>query len=134
MAASNTWMHSLEVQMIEGDGRFHRVGDKSTTTRSQRRGPKSTEHAGIQPGWGPVTVNGGRINWWGRSELGGQARLRSKDVESRWASGTGEVIADGGKITVLLNDRGNRAIDCKPQKGRIQVQSEAAGCLSGASN
>ena len=38
-----------------------------------------------------------------------------------------EFIADGGKITVLLNGIVvNRTVDCNPQQGRIQIQSEGA--------
>ncbi|MBX3178693.1 MAG: DUF1080 domain-containing protein [Candidatus Hydrogenedentes bacterium] len=130
---SNTWMHSLEVQMIEGGtGDFIVVGDKSDNY--QITAPVAEERHGtvpvFSPDGDPITVNGGRINWWGRDpNWEDKLDFRGpKDVEKPVGEWNRlEVIADGGKITVLLNGIVvNRAIDCKPQKGRIQVQSEAA--------
>ncbi|MEX2577470.1 MAG: DUF1080 domain-containing protein [Verrucomicrobiales bacterium] len=130
---NDTWMHSLEIQMIEGGtGDFIVVGNK--TDDFQLTVPVAEEMHGstpvFDPDGEPVTRNGGRINWWGRDpewkdELGFRGE---KDVEKPVGEWNRlEAIADGGKITVLLNGTEvNRAIDCKPQKGRIQVQSEAA--------
>jgi len=130
---SNTWMHSLEIQMIEGGtGDFIVVGNG--TDDYQITAPVAEERHGTTPVFSPdgepVTINGGRINWWGRDpDWKDELDFRGdKDVEKPVGEWNRlEAIADGGKITVLLNGIVvNRAIDCTPQKGRIQVQSEAA--------
>lgn len=133
---SGIWMHSIEVQLIEGGtGDFIVVGDKTdkyTITCPVRT--ETTEGGGqahyYDPDGEPVTINGGRINWWGRDpEWEDVINFRgAKDVEKpigEW--NTLECIADGNTITVILNGVVvNRAIDCKPTRGRIQVQAEGA--------
>lgn len=130
---NGTWMYCLEVQMIEGGtGDLLVVGDKSPTY--ELTVPVAEEKHGSSPVFSPdgdpVTMNSGRINWWGRDpEWKDVKDFRGPDdVEKPVGEWNRiEVIADGGKITVLLNGIVvNRALDCKPKKGRLQIQSEAA--------
>ena len=78
----------------------------------------------------PVTINGGRINWWGRDPNWKDVKgFRGKnDVEKplgQWNRYEG--IVKGQTIEVLLNGvLINQATDVKPRKGRIQIQSEGA--------
>jgi len=77
-----------------------------------------------------VTVNSGRINWFNRDPQWKDALdfRGEKDVEhpvGEW--NTLECIADGDKLTFILNGVVvNEATRVKPQKGKIQIQSEAA--------
>ncbi|HLT93810.1 MAG TPA: DUF1080 domain-containing protein [Membranihabitans sp.] len=135
-AYSDTWMNSIEVQIIEGGtGDFIVVGDK--TENFAITCPVAPEKQGSSHVYDPdgemVTIHGGRINWWGRSpEWKDVIDFRgAQDVENpvgEW--NTLECIASGDSITVILNDVVvNKAYDVKPSKGRIQIQSEAAGIL-----
>lgn len=130
---SDTWMYCLEVQMIEGGtGDLLVVGDKSPTY--EITAPVAKEKQGSSPVYQadgePITMNSGRINWWGRDAAWTDTKdfRGAQDVEKpvgEW--NLLEVIADGGKITVLLNGVVvNAALDCKPTKGRLQIQSEGA--------
>ncbi|MCF6287037.1 MAG: DUF1080 domain-containing protein, partial [Candidatus Hydrogenedentes bacterium] len=130
---NDTWMYCLEVQMIEGGtGDLLVVGDKSKTY--EITAPVAEEKQGSSPVFSPdgepVTMNSGRINWWGRDPNWADVKgfRGEKDVEKPVGEWNRlEVIADGGKITVLLNGIVvNRALDCKPTKGRLQIQSEGA--------
>lgn len=132
-AYSDTWMNSIEVQIIEGGtGDFIVVGDK--TDRFSITSPVAEEKQGrswlFQEGGQMETINGGRINWWGRSpEWKDEIDFRGEqDVENpvgEW--NTLECIAYGDSIIVKLNDVVvNKAFNVKPSKGRIQIQSEAA--------
>lgn len=135
-AYSDTWMNSIEVQIIEGGtGDFIVVGDKSENFAITS--PVAPEKQGSSHVYDPngemATINGGRINWWGRSpEWEDVIDFRgAQDVEhpvGEW--NTLECIASGDSITVILNDVVvNKAFNVKPSKGRIQIQSEAAGIL-----
>ncbi len=130
---SGTWMYCLEVQMIEGGtGDLLVVGDKSPTY--EITAPVAKEKQGSSPVFQadgePITMNSGRINWWGRDAAWTDTKdfRGAQDVEKpvgEWNQL--EVIADGGKITVLLNGVVvNGALDCKPTKGRLQIQAEGA--------
>jgi hypothetical protein len=84
----------------------------------------------FQPDGKPVTINAGRINWYGRDPDWKDVKgFRGKnDVEKpvgQW--NTLECVADGASISVLLNGAHvNHCIEAKPCKGRIQIQSEGA--------
>ena len=130
---SGTWMYCLEVQMIEGGtGDLLVVGDSSKTY--EITAPVADEKQGSSPVFQadgePLTMNSGRINWWGRDPDWADVKdfRGAKDVEKpvgEWNQL--EVIADGGKITVTLNGVVvNAAQDCKPTKGRLQIQAEGA--------
>ncbi|HNR32164.1 MAG TPA: DUF1080 domain-containing protein [Candidatus Hydrogenedentes bacterium] len=132
-AYGGVWMHAIECQIIEGGtGDFIVVGDGSedyAVTCPVAPEMQGQSHV-YQPDGAPVTVHSGRINWWGRDagwrdEKGFRG---ARDVEKpvgEW--NLLECIARGGAITVRLNGvEVNRAVDCRPRQGRIQVQSEGA--------
>lgn len=132
-ASGGIWMHSIECQIIEGGtGDIIVVGDG--TDRFNVTCEVAAEKQGnsyiYKPGGKKVTVNSGRINWFNRDpdwkdllDFRGE-----KDVENpvgEW--NTLECIADGDKLTFILNGVVvNEATNVKPQKGKIQIQSEAA--------
>jgi hypothetical protein len=127
------WMHSIECQIIEGGtGDFIVVGDGSDSfqiTCNVRTDEQGNHFYSPDKGQ-PQTINGGRINWYGRDpEWKDVLGFRGiQDVEKplgEW--NTLECIAAGDQITVFLNGiLVNKATAVKPQKGRIQIQSEAA--------
>ena len=132
-SASGKWIHSIECQMIEGGtGDIIVVGDGSD--RFSVTAPIAREKQGnsyvYQPGGHKVTINSGRINWryrdpsW-KDTLGFRGE---KDVEKpvgEW--NTLECIADGDRLTILLNGQVvNKATKVKPNKGKVQIQSESA--------
>lgn len=132
-AYSGIWMHSIECQLIEGgSGDFLVVGDgsdKFALTATVAPEKQGTAYV-FQPGGQPATIHGGRINWYGRDpgwkdELGFRG---AKDVEKpvgEW--NLIECVAAGGAISIYLNGTlVNQASDVKPQKGKIQIQSEGA--------
>jgi hypothetical protein len=132
-AYSGIWMNSIEVQIIEGGtGDFIVVGDG--TDKFQISSPVAEEMQGsshvFQPGGDLVTINRGRINWWGR-DPGWKDAIDfrgAKDVEKpvgEW--NLLECIVVGDDVTVYLNGTlVNHATNVKPKKGRIQIQSEGA--------
>lgn len=67
---SGIWKHSIEVQLIEGGtGDFIVVGDGTDTfnlTANVAEEKQGSSYVFKEKGK-PVTVNSGRINWWGRS-------------------------------------------------------------------
>ncbi len=130
---SGIWMNSLEVQMIEGGtGDFIVVGngtDAYSITSPVAPDKQATSYI-YQAGGKFATATGGRFNWWGRDPDWADVKgFRGKeDVENPVGEWNRlEVIAEGGAITVLLNGVVvNRAVDCLPRKGRLQIQSEGA--------
>lgn len=135
-AYSGTWMNSIEVQIIEGGtGDFIVVGDKTDkfSISSEVAPEKQGSSFVYQEGGQLETINSGRINWYGRDpEWTDTLDFRGKqDVENpvgEW--NTLECIVEAGTITVFLNGVVvNKAINVRPSKGKIQVQSEAAEIL-----
>ncbi|MCC6793723.1 MAG: DUF1080 domain-containing protein [Candidatus Hydrogenedentes bacterium] len=132
-AYSGVWMHGIEVQMIEGGtGDLLAVGDGSKTfeiTCPTAEVKDGTPHV-YKEGGKPHTINKGRIDWWGRDPAWTDTiNFRGKqDVEKphgEW--NVVHVIAKGNTLKVELNGViVNEAIDVKPAKGRIQIQSEGA--------
>ena len=130
---SGTWMHSIECQLIEGGtGDMLVVGD-GTTSFSLTAPVEQEKQDGsfvFRPEGNPATINGGRINWWGRDP--GWKDIKgfrgAKDLEKplgQWNKLL--VIVQGNEITIYLNGTlANHAINVRPQKGRLQVQSEGA--------
>jgi hypothetical protein len=134
------WMPSLEVQIIEGG-----VGDFILVNGPDERGkpvPISlTAHVGkdrdgetVWQADGQRTTfdanNRRRVNWFGRDPdwkdvLGFRG---AQDVESAHGQWTRiDVIADKARLEVFVNGtKVNEAVDCTPQEGRIQLQSELA--------
>jgi len=131
---SGIWMHSIEVNIIEGGtGDFIVVGDG--TDRFSLTAHVSSEKQGssyiYQPGSdNQVTIRSGRINWRGRDPNWENVRgFRGKDdVDNpvgEWNKL--ECFVLGGEISVFLNGiLVNKAIDVSPSQGHIQIQSEAA--------
>ena len=135
-AFSGIWMHSIECQLIEGGtGDLLVVGDG--TPKFSLTCPVETEKQGgsyvFKSGGNPATINGGRINWWGRDpewkDLKGFRGTKDQEkAHGKWNKLM--VTAHGKEIIIYLNGTlVNHAIDVQPQKGRIQIQSEGAEIL-----
>jgi hypothetical protein len=131
--SDSTWMHSIECQIIEGGtGDLLVVGDGSSDFSITC--PVAAEKQGgsyvYQTSGKYVTVNEGRINWYGRDPEWEDIRdyRGEKDIErpvGEWNKI--ECIVKGNEIVVFLNGiLVNHAVDVKPQKGKIQIQSEGA--------
>jgi hypothetical protein len=127
------WMHSIECQIIEGGtGDFIVVGDGSdqfqitSTVALEKQGGSFL----YEPNGQPQTINEGRLNWYGRDpEWKDVFGFRGKrDVEKpagAWNTLECEVI--DGTISIYLNGTlVNKATSVKPERGRIQLQSEGA--------
>jgi hypothetical protein len=130
---SGIWMYSIECQVIEGGtGDLLVVGDGSK--KYSLTCPVATSKQGdsfvFDPSGKTETINGGRINWFGRDPDWSDVKgfRGAKDVEKpvgKW--NTIECIVKGPEIYIYLNGTlVNHAVDVKPQKGRIQIQSEGA--------
>jgi hypothetical protein len=129
-AGRGAWMESIECQVIEGGiGDFILVSGKgkpSMTVEAEMRGKQLY----YKPGAKPVTRQGGRFNWFGRSpEWKDVAGFRGKnEVEKptgQW--NRVECICKGDTITVRLNGVVvNKGTKVSPHKGKILFQSEGA--------
>lgn len=130
---SGVWMKSIEVQMIEGGtGDLLAVGDDSEAyqlTATVVDAADKVPHV-YKEGGTPLTITGGRIDWWGRDpgwkdEKGFRG---AQDVEypvGEW--NRLEAIVAGDRIAVFLNGvKVNECYDVKPTSGRLQIQSEGA--------
>ncbi|HEX5026215.1 MAG TPA: DUF1080 domain-containing protein [Agriterribacter sp.] len=132
-AYNGTWMYGIECQIIEGGtGDLLVVGDQSEKLAITC--PVAPAKQGgsylFQPGGKPVTIHGGRINWYGR-DPGWKDTIGfrgEKDVDRAVGDWNRmEIIAKGNEITIFVNGvLVNQAMQVKPSKGRIQVQSEGA--------
>ncbi|MFN7339963.1 MAG: family 16 glycoside hydrolase [Opitutia bacterium] len=137
-ANGGAWLASHEAQIIEGgtgdylaltsrapDGTLLQVSAMMEAVRPKGRGGMV---------WVPdaprVKVTGGRVDWqfrdpaW-RDVIGFRGKA---DVESPYGEWTRlEVIAKGDYLEFRVNGvLVNRAFECKPSSGRIQLQTEAA--------
>lgn len=130
---SGIWMRSIECQLIEGgSGDFLVVNDGNPNfSLTSTIIPEKPKGANVfQPNGTPITINRGRINWFGRDPNWKDVKgFRGKnDVEKpvgEW--NTMEVIAEGDKVAIYLNGTlVNQAYNVKPSFGRIQLQSEGA--------
>ena len=132
-AYGGMWMYSIECQMIEGGtGDVLVVGDGSEKFKATC--PIAAEQSGgcyvFQPDGRPVTINGGRVNWFGRDPdwkdvKGFRGRQDLEKPVGEW--NRFECIAEGGTLTVMLNGTVvNKCLEVQPHKGRIQIQSEGA--------
>jgi hypothetical protein len=132
-ASSGIWMYSIEAQIIEGGtGDFIVVGDGSDAFQisCQVRSDGKGNHF-YSPNKGtPLTINRGRINWYGRDPewkdvLGFRGKQDVEKPVGEW--NTLECICRGDQISIFLNGSlVNEATAVRPSKGRIQIQSEAA--------
>lgn len=131
---SGIWMHSIEVNIIEGGtGDFIVVGDgsdKYSITAQVAPDLQGSSYIYDQGSDYLATIYGGRINWKDRDPSWDNVKgfWGKKDLEyplGNW--NTVECLVLGDKITVYLNGiLVNEGIKAKPAKGRIQIQSEAA--------
>ena len=84
----------------------------------------------FSPGGDPVTINSGRINWYGRDpEWKNVMGFRGvNDIEKPVGKWNKLIcIAKNNEILIYLNGKlVNQAIDVQPRKGKIQIQSEGA--------
>ena len=132
-AKGGIWMYSIECQIIEGGtGDFIVVGDGSeqfSITSTVKEEKQRGSHV-YDPKGNPVTINSGRINWYGRDpewkdEVGFYGREDLEKPVGKW--NRLECIVKDGTITNILNGKVvNMAREVKPGKGRIQIQSESA--------
>ena len=133
-AAGNTWLESIEAQIIEGgQGDFIMVGgrNKPSLTVEVREGLRGELY--WQAGGTPVTRDHGRFNWYGRDpnwkdELGFRGGQDMEKRVGKW--NRSEVICDGATIKNLFNGRMvNYGTQSSHTFGKIQVQSEGAEIL-----
>ncbi len=136
-AYGDTWMASIEAQIIEGG-----VGDILVLSPKLADGTELTTSLSAEftldrdkekiwkKGEPRQTVTKGRINWKHRDEDWADKRgFRGKnDVESppgEW--NRLEVIAKGDTLQYFVNGAlVNEAFDCKPSEGKILLQTEGA--------
>lgn len=135
---SDTWMASIEAQIIEGgvgdilvlSGMDQQTGQVYPTSLTaditkDRDGEKVWKKGGE-----PTTISGGRINWYGRDvDWADKVDFRGKDdVESPFGEWTRmEVIADGGRLLYKVNGIVvNEGYDAKPDYGKLILQTEQA--------
>lgn len=136
-AYADTWMASIEAQIIEGG-----VGDilvlspkladgtELTTSLSAEFALDRDKEKIWKKGEPRQTVTKGRINWKGRDEdWADKVGFRGKnDVESPSGEWNRlEVIAKGDTLQYFVNGAMvNEAFDCKPAEGKILLQTEGA--------
>ena len=136
-AYSDTWMASIEAQIIEGG-----VGDilvlspkladgtELTTSLSAEYALDRDKEKIWKKGELRQTVTKGRINWRGRDEdWADKVGFRGKnDVESPSGEWNRlEVIAKGDTLQYFVNGAMvNEAFDCKPAEGKVLLQTEGA--------
>jgi putative membrane-bound dehydrogenase-like protein len=136
-AYSDTWMASIEAQIIEGG-----VGDILVLSPKLADGTELTTSLSAEftldrdkekiwkQGSPRQTVTKGRINWRGRDEdWSDTVGFRGKnDVESPSGEWNRlEVIAKGDTLQYFVNGALiNEAFDCKPAEGKILLQTEGA--------
>ncbi|QDT31925.1 3-keto-disaccharide hydrolase [Thalassoglobus polymorphus] len=135
---SNTWMASIEAQIIEGGvgdilvlsgsdpvtGQAYPVSLTAEITKD-RDGEKVWKKGGER-----TTLSRGRINWYGRDvDWVDKIDFRGKDdVESPFGEWTRmEVIADGGHLLYKVNGVVvNEGFEAKPDFGKLLLQTEQA--------
>jgi hypothetical protein len=130
-AAGGQWMESIECQIIEGGcGDLLMVGGrgKPSLTCETRRGPDKQLY--FEKGGTPVTMNGGRFNWWGRDPawkdvLGVRGPRDVEKPAGQW--NRMEVFCQGDTITNIVNGSVvNIGTKSSLTQGKIQFQSEGA--------
>lgn len=133
-AVGGMWMESIECQIIEGGcGDLLMVAGlgKPSLTCETRVGPDKQLY--FEKGGKPVTMNGGRFNWWGRDPawkdvLGVRGPRDVEKPTGEW--NRMEVICDGDTITNIVNGYVvNVGTKSSLTMGKIQFQSEGAEIL-----
>lgn len=132
-ASQGIWMYSIECQMIEGGtGDFIIVGDGSDAFQITCNVSPEKQGASFvfQEDGNPQTINSGRINWYGRDPrwqdiLGFRGERDVEKAVGEWNSL--ECVVQGDEISIYLNGTlVNKAFNVRPDRGRIQIQSEGA--------
>ncbi len=136
-AYSDTWMASIEAQIIEGG-----IGDILVLSPKLADGTELTTSLSAEftrdrdkemiwkKGEPRQTVTKGRINWRGRDEdwsdtVGFRGRNDVESPSGEW--NRLEVIAKGDTLQYFVNGALiNEAFDCKPAEGKILLQTEGA--------
>lgn len=126
------WQYSIEANIIEGGvGDFIVVGNKTDDFQltAEVAPEKSPKNCYIwKKGGQRVTVNSGRIDWYGRDPAWENVRgFRGKnDLDKPFGEWNQmRVVCDGGRVDVYNNGvLVNQAFNVKPTGGRIQIQSE----------
>ncbi|MFZ2277992.1 MAG: DUF1080 domain-containing protein [Prosthecobacter sp.] len=139
-AYSDTWMASIEAQIIEGG-----VGDilvlspkladgtQLTTSLSAEFALDRDKEKIWKKGEPRQTVTAGRINWKHRDvdwadKVGFRGREDVESPSGEW--NRLEVIAKGDTLQYFVNGTMvNEAFDCKPAEGKILLQTEGAEML-----
>lgn len=130
---SGTWMPGIELQMIDGGtGDLLVVPDTakslSLTALFVPGLPEGQKYFHVQGK--PVTLNSGRLNWWGRDSkwedvLGHRGPDEVENPAGEW--NRYEAVVDGPSVRVYLNGAlVSMAHAIVPEAGRIQIQSEGA--------
>jgi hypothetical protein len=134
----NTWMTSIEAQIIEGgvgdilvlSGKDPESGEVLTTSLTaeitkDRDGEKVWKKGGDR-----ITLSSGRINWYGRDvdwvdKIGFRGEADVESPRGQWTRL--EVIADGAHLLYRVNGVVvNEGFDAKPDFGKITLQTEQA--------
>lgn len=138
---SNTWMASIEAQIIEGgvgdilvlSGTDPETGQVLPTSLTAETTKDRDGELVWKKGGESTTISGGRINWYGRDvdwadKIGFRGR---EDVESKHGEWTRmEVIADGNHLTYKVNGViVNEGSAAKPDAGKLILQTEQAEML-----
>ena len=135
---SNTWMASIEAQIIEGGvgdilvltGTHPDTGQVLPTSLTAETTKDRDDELVWKKGGKPTTISAGRINWFGRDvEWADTIGFRGRsDVESKHGEWTRmEVIADGGHLIYKVNGVVvNEATEAKPDFGKLLLQTEQA--------
>ncbi len=139
-AYADTWMASIEAQIIEGG-----VGDilvlspkladgtQLTTSLSAEYALDRDKEKIWKKGEPRQTVTAGRINWKHRDvdwadKVGFRGREDVESPSGEW--NRLEVIAKGDTLQYFVNGAMvNEAFDCKPSEGKILLQTEGAEML-----
>jgi hypothetical protein len=139
-AYNGVWMNSIEVQVIEaGTGDFYVVsGNKNenfslTSTVAPKTAfkngggyfdPEGIETTGYTPEQ-PIHRLGYDADRKGQGRQGVRNKNEIEKPRGEW--NTLKIVAKGGTLDVYLNGQCvNQGTNVKPQKGRIQIQSEGA--------
>ncbi|GHT25573.1 hypothetical protein FACS18942_00890 [Planctomycetales bacterium] len=137
-AVGKSWMRSIQCCLIDGgcgDIAFTTLqGDEEkfslTTTVTPPSKPQPKSGLDYDPDGIETTIHRGRINRIGRDhDWQDVTAFRGKDEiekeHGQW--NTIKCVAQGDTITIFLNGKlVNKAKSVKPQKGKIQLQSEGA--------
>jgi hypothetical protein len=133
-AHSNTWLESIEAQIIEGGcGDFIMVGGRNNPSLTAEVREGANNQLYWSPGGKRVTRDRSRFNWYGRDpdwkdELGFRGKQELEKPTGEW--NRSEVICDRDTIKNIVNGKVvNYATDSSHTYGKIQLQSEGAEIL-----